>query len=353
MTAAGNLANTYTAQERYEEAELLQAEVVEKGKELFGNDHPITIRAKANLAILYENQKRSREAATLKLEVLEQRRRLEGNDHPNTVMAAASLAASYKSGGQYEKAEDLLILVLEQWQRTLGKYHPITLSAAQFLNEIHAAMAQAKNWFGGPKSRRPPPYYWRIQMSVKRWLVWFSRGKPRLGFVTRKRYGSQDASFYARKKPKRKQRDVSETPSSIFSDVEDMEMNWLQLTRRIKGKQHPKTIEATMRLAARYMHQRRFREASDLLLELVNYRIKENGEHSSATISAISTLAVNYMEQEDWETGASLLYWAKSLSSKVFGERHKNTESCTRGLALALTTLEMNGELPCFDDLTT
>ena len=65
-----NLAGIYWNQERWDEAEQLQIQVMEMRKKLYGAEHPQTLSIMANLASTYMNQGRWNEAMRLKLEVM-------------------------------------------------------------------------------------------------------------------------------------------------------------------------------------------------------------------------------------------------------------------------------------------
>jgi len=63
----GNLASTYREQGRLKDAEALEVLVLEKGRQLLGDEHPRTLRAMSNLALTYWKQGHLQDAATLQL----------------------------------------------------------------------------------------------------------------------------------------------------------------------------------------------------------------------------------------------------------------------------------------------
>jgi hypothetical protein len=65
LTSMTNLASTYMGQDRWEEAEQLQMQVMEASKMKLGTDHPDTLTSMANLAYLYESIGRHAEAIDL------------------------------------------------------------------------------------------------------------------------------------------------------------------------------------------------------------------------------------------------------------------------------------------------
>jgi len=130
IIAAANLAATYHCQGRFNEAEKLELDVLEKRRKILGAEHPDTIRAAANLVATYHHQGRFGEAEKLELDVLEKRRKILGAEHPDTLRAAANLAATYGHQGRFDEAEKLELDVLEKSRKILGAEHPDTTRAA-------------------------------------------------------------------------------------------------------------------------------------------------------------------------------------------------------------------------------
>ena len=84
MNSMNNLANLYTTQKRYEEAESLHRETLQKRQELLGERTPHTLTSLSNLANLYVSQDRYDEAEPLRLEALAIKRRVLGDEHVST-----------------------------------------------------------------------------------------------------------------------------------------------------------------------------------------------------------------------------------------------------------------------------
>ncbi|KAJ7077766.1 hypothetical protein C8R44DRAFT_845010 [Mycena epipterygia] len=86
-----NLASTYHALGKLEEAEKLQVVVVEKRKTVWGEDHPDTLTAMAGLAKTYYEMGKLEEAEKLEVTVVEKRKTILGEDHPRTQRAMKQL----------------------------------------------------------------------------------------------------------------------------------------------------------------------------------------------------------------------------------------------------------------------
>ncbi|KAF7761984.1 hypothetical protein Agabi119p4_9976 [Agaricus bisporus var. burnettii] len=68
------MALVYSEQGQWKEAEALQVVVMEKKKQLLGDDHPDTLTSMANLATTYRNQERWKEAEALQVVMMEKRK---------------------------------------------------------------------------------------------------------------------------------------------------------------------------------------------------------------------------------------------------------------------------------------
>ncbi|PVF91121.1 hypothetical protein CPB86DRAFT_854759, partial [Serendipita vermifera] len=85
------------------EALLLREEVVEKWRQLLGDNHLDTLLASNNLAVIYLKLGRAKEAVPLAEEVVKKL----GKDHSSTLIAMGTLASAY---GALRRHEDALKL---------------------------------------------------------------------------------------------------------------------------------------------------------------------------------------------------------------------------------------------------
>src|SRR5260370_27773537 len=83
-------------------AEELEVVVLEKTKELLGEDHPDTLLSMGNLASAYRNQGRFKDAEKLEEEMFEMRKHLLVEDHPHTLMSMGNLASAYLNQSRFK-----------------------------------------------------------------------------------------------------------------------------------------------------------------------------------------------------------------------------------------------------------
>jgi tetratricopeptide (TPR) repeat protein len=107
VAALIKLAELYSAQGRYGEAEPLFKRVLEICKKFLGAEHPYTASALNNIASLYRDQGRYGEAEPLYQSALEIWRKILGEEHSDTATVLNNLANLYRAQGRYEEAERL------------------------------------------------------------------------------------------------------------------------------------------------------------------------------------------------------------------------------------------------------
>ena len=141
-TSLNNLAQLYSFQGKYEEAEPLYIQALQLRKQLQGVNHPDTATSLNNLAQLYSFQGKYEEAEPLYIQALQLRKQLQGVNHPDTATSLNNLASLYESQGKYEEAERLYIQALDIVERVLGENHPNTVTIRANLEYLRTQQHQ-------------------------------------------------------------------------------------------------------------------------------------------------------------------------------------------------------------------
>jgi putative hemolysin len=76
-------------------------------KRVLGPDHPSTLVSMANLASTYCHQGRWNEAEKLGVQVIERKKTVLGAKYPDTLTSMANLALTYCNQGRWNEAEKL------------------------------------------------------------------------------------------------------------------------------------------------------------------------------------------------------------------------------------------------------
>ena len=76
-------------------------------KKLLGPEHANTLLSRGNLARTYSDQERWNEAEDLELQVIDISKKLLGPEHPDTILSMGDLASTYSYQGRWNEAEQL------------------------------------------------------------------------------------------------------------------------------------------------------------------------------------------------------------------------------------------------------
>jgi len=103
-TTASNLGLAYREQHHWEEAEVLEFDMIEKTTKVLGSEDPSTLRCIDDLASVYVNQGRLKEAGDLVLGIVERVERSLGPENPARDEGRAALSAIHARQRQLEEA---------------------------------------------------------------------------------------------------------------------------------------------------------------------------------------------------------------------------------------------------------
>ncbi len=133
-----HLAQSYTDQLRYAEADTLFLELIAIQQRTLEPDHPQILRTRSAMGWNHRLAGRYDEAERLTAAALADMRRILGDDHPETLIAVNNLAVIYKDLERYAEAEPLYLENLESGTRIL-ETHPENLPALVNLGSFYMA----------------------------------------------------------------------------------------------------------------------------------------------------------------------------------------------------------------------
>ncbi|WP_067694065.1 FxSxx-COOH system tetratricopeptide repeat protein [Nocardia jejuensis] len=139
LTARNDLAHTYQAAGRLDEATILLEQNLADRERILGVEHPHTLTSRNNLAYTYGAAGRLDEAITLFEQTVTDRERILGVEHPHTLTARNSLASTYAAAGRLDEAITLSEQNLTDCERLLGVEHPNTLTSRNDLAHTYQA----------------------------------------------------------------------------------------------------------------------------------------------------------------------------------------------------------------------
>ena len=136
LRAQNALAYCLSLMGRFDEAEPMMRDALEKQRRVAGAQNEYTLRTLSNLAGLLSDTKRNAEAAPLWREVLSGREKALDPDHPHTRTTHAELASCLAALGDYPGAIDAFRPAWERDVRVTGESSQAALSALNYLGML-------------------------------------------------------------------------------------------------------------------------------------------------------------------------------------------------------------------------
>jgi tetratricopeptide (TPR) repeat protein len=121
---------------KYDAAEEIYWQLLERRKKVLGPEHPDTIICMYQLAKVLRIQRKSDEAEKIFRQVLELHERVLGPQHRDTLATMSNLAATFIQQGKKAEAKEMYRQQLERQVRVSGFDHPETFSAKYNLTNM-------------------------------------------------------------------------------------------------------------------------------------------------------------------------------------------------------------------------
>jgi serine/threonine-protein kinase len=298
MSARMHLADLYTDEGRYREAESLTVRNLAGRRRALGPEHPETLESVNALANLAAYQGRPAEAESLFLWNLAARRRVLGEEHGQTLNTMGLLANLYADQSRFAEAEPLYTRQLEIRRRTLGPEHPITLSNVNNLALLYMQTAR-------PALAEP---LFLENLGIRRRVL----GEEHPETVATK-YNL--AILY--------------TEQERFAEAESLLVEVRNLWARSFGPESPRTLIVKNNLARLYARAKRYREAEALYREVIAARRRVLGAEHPSTLGSIVNLA-GVLRDAGRSAEAEAMYRdVLATQRRVLGEKHANTLNTT------------------------
>ncbi len=138
------LADRYTAEGKYSEAEKLYRRALLITERSVGGTHPNVAALVHNIGTVCQSQARLGEAEALYRRSLEILEAVYGRDHPDMAASLNNLGSLYLSQARYGEAEGLIQRALDITEKTLGKDHPDLASSLNALGNLYRARGKYK-----------------------------------------------------------------------------------------------------------------------------------------------------------------------------------------------------------------
>ncbi|KAJ7099151.1 hypothetical protein C8R44DRAFT_716814 [Mycena epipterygia] len=299
----------YVWGEKFKKAENLQAAVVQKRRDLLGEDHLDTLKAMYWLAWTYRTLGKFKEAEQLEVVVLKQHRNILGDNHPDTLKVVGNLATTYHSLGKLKEAEELQVVALEKWRTVLGDSHPETLVAMGNLATTYSGLGKLKE---------------AEELDV----VVLEKKKNILGDNHPNTLGAMGNLA------------VTYQKLGKCKEAEELEVVVLEKRRNILGDNHPDTLKAMANLAVTYKDLGKLKEGEELEVVVLEKQRNLLGDNHPNTLIAMGNLALTYIKLGRWQEAQELGEVGLKKRRNVLGDNHPSTLRAMSNLAATYNKLE-------------
>jgi tetratricopeptide (TPR) repeat protein len=282
-------------------------------RQLFGPEHPDTLRSMSNLADTLRAQGELAGAFKLHEQVLGARWRLLGLKHPDTLSSTSHLANTLYDLGVLDGARDLHRQVLDVRRQLLGPEHPDTLSSMSNLAETLRALG------------KPPEVLYEALKLHQQVLNARRRLDPE-HLETLTAMNNLAATL----------QDLGD-----LAGARDLFQQVVAVNRRLLGAEHPDTLRSINNLAMTLLALEDLAGARELQEEAVNAYRRLFGPEHSHTVASMHNLATTL-----YALGLGELVGAHDLLQQVvivrlrrFGPEHPATRTAAHDLALVQRVL--------------
>jgi len=183
-----DLANVYSSQGKYAQAEALFKPTLEARRRLLGPEHPNTLSTLSDIASMYQRQGKYAIAETYDVQTVAGRSHASGKEDPDTLAAEADLALDYQSQGKFAESERLAREVMEieqksqpdDWQRFRAEsLLGASLAGQKKYAEAEPLLMEGYQGMVARKGRIALPDWYHLDRA-RGWIVelYEARGKP-------------------------------------------------------------------------------------------------------------------------------------------------------------------------------
>src|SRR6202034_1033604 len=118
-----------------------------------------------------------------------------------------------------------------------------------------------------------------------------------------------------------------------WNEAEKLEVDVVELSKRLLGAEHPDTLTSMVNLAATYRQQGRWNEAEKLEVDAMDLRKRLLGAEHPSTLISMANLAATYRQQGRWNEAEKLEVDVMELRKKLLGAEHPSTLTSMANLA--------------------
>ncbi|MEM9386030.1 MAG: serine/threonine-protein kinase [Pseudomonadota bacterium] len=350
LESMGALGALYYENARVEEAESLQLAAVEGFESALRGDDLRAAQAQGRLARVYARQGRYELAEPRYIASIAQYERLLGASAEETLVAKAALGAAYMRQQRLDEAEPLVRASAEGLERVSGKGDPRTLDSLNLLAVLSAMR-------GDYKSTEPlfVELLARYEEVAGRDHFATQAARNNLGVLYKdtERYESAETLFLENLESRRRSLgdEHPETLNGLLNIAHiyqstgrrdlaiETYRNVLTAQRRVQGADHPETMEVVMALGDALFAQQETAPAAALYQEAAKVYTASVGQDNPLTIKPVYRVALSQWRQGNAALAAPLYRDVIARAKRTYGEKHLYTAHMLFDYACVLAML--------------
>ncbi|KAJ7747774.1 hypothetical protein B0H16DRAFT_916814 [Mycena metata] len=318
LVCKNQYASIFQEDGKYKQAQTLLEEVLEKRKQLLGDNHPGTLDTMDRLANSYSHLGEHQKAKELQFIVLEKRKQVLSDNHPDTLHTMGRLASSYSRLGEHQKGKELHAIVLEKRKQVLGENHPDTLRTMSNLANSYSALGE------------------------------FQKAKELEGIVVEKQkqvLGDNHPDTL------RTIANLAISYSSLgeHEKAKELEIIVVEKQKQVLGENHPTTLDTMSNLASTYSDLGEHHKAQELEGIVLEKQKQFLGDNHPDTLCTMGNLAGSYSDLGEHQKAKDLTLIVLEKRKQILGENHPDTLHTMDNLASSNSDL---GEHQKAKDLT-
>ena len=312
LTFLGSYSNILLAKEKLEDARVLMTEVIQKRKRLFGCGNTETIAIQLSMVTLLRQRNQFRDAETLARGILQEVRESYGEDHPDYFSALVELAMLAHDLGNSEESKQINFEILA-WKTTLEDDGRSVLS----INSKFAVNLFEQGEFKEALNLS--------QLVMKKEIAIFgvenSHVLTSLHNIAACLHGMED---YA-------------SATKIFSSL-------VQTRTRLLGRDHSKTLETSIDLAASLISAEEFELSEKVIEQTMKVCEVKFGPLHRITLGCFMVQAALELEKGNTVEGLELTMRLAQGRSSTLGDDHPLTINAVGELTQMLDELANRSE---------
>ena len=337
LISFNNLANLYTFQGKYEEAEDIFSKISNKIKLEKIEDSWVSM-FENNYAELYKKQGRYEEAENLLLKALERTQISLGEEHSDMSIRLDNLAELYRYQGKYSKAEPLALQAFNLRKNIYGMEHPYITNSLNNIANLYLQQGRYKE--------AEDFYFQSFELSKKL----FGEESPETiisfdnlttCYFEQSKYQEVEKNYFQSLNLSKKllgsdHPDVANTLNNLglaqkkqgkYEQAEESYRKALTIRKERLGAEHFDVAVTLHNIASLYETQEKFSIAETLYLESLEIKIKRLGKVHDSVAKTLNNLAFLYRSQRNYVAAISYYEDSIEIFRQVLPEEHPHTQT--------------------------